>query len=293
MNEFDIINAYYALFLIVFGTFSNAYCFIVCSRKELKNTFMFTIYRFLFVNDIVSLYTWNLDTVTYGLAGYLIERSGTLICGIFSWFTFVTLQWSSWLLVLISIERYLFLKYRHINITKTIDNNANLCALAIGISLAVINGIVLIIFMINVPWSTSNFDFLNNSFYQLWCQLHLFAFFSIPAFLLVLFSILTSLELFTQRKRISNPELQDDFKKISILMLSFVLAFIVLSGPNSIMSYFIRRVSEAPNSITKINGVQSIQFTFTACNVFILYTNRTFRRTARKVRNNMIGIVEI
>lgn len=56
--------------------------------------------------------------------------------------------------------------------------------------------------------------------------------------------------------------------------------------------YLIERVSEAPNSITKINAVQSVQFTFTAGNIFILLTNRTFRRTARKVHNNMIGIAE-
>jgi hypothetical protein len=292
VNEFDVANAYYALFLIVFGTISNICCFIVCSQKELKNTFMFSIYRFLFISDTMSLYTWNLGTVIYGLSGHIIESGGTLVCGLFSWFTFLTLQWSAWLLVIITVERYFYLKYRHSSITKLIDNNAKCIALIMGLVLASINALMFIVFLTNSPWSFSNFDFLRNSSYEFWSRIHLFIFFTIPAFCMVLFSLLTAFEIFNQRKRVSSTELQDDLKRISILMLLFVLAFLVLTAPHSILNFFIRRVSLIPNLITIINAVQSLQFTLNASNIFIMCTNKTFRKAARKVRNNLVGIAE-
>jgi hypothetical protein len=109
--------ACYPLFLIIIGTIFNMTSFLIMQRQALKKYSCFRILSILALTDASVLYQWNLNTFfKYHLskppAYHDLEEIHLFWCRWISFFAFSTLQLSSWLLSLVSVDRVMII-YSH------------------------------------------------------------------------------------------------------------------------------------------------------------------------------------
>ena len=109
--------SYYTLVLIVIGTLFNLTSFLVMQRRNLKKYSCMRILSIAALADALVLYQWNLNTFfKYNLskppAYNDLEEISLFWCRWISFCAFSTLQTSSWLLSLVSIDRVMII-YSH------------------------------------------------------------------------------------------------------------------------------------------------------------------------------------
>jgi hypothetical protein len=108
-NKFYKALAVYSLFLVIFGTIGNLCTCFICMRKSLRKTTCFVFLSFISIIDIFTLYTWNLSNFIVPFYGYFHENSNIIWCKLSVFLQFFSLQSSAWLLVTMTVERYLSL----------------------------------------------------------------------------------------------------------------------------------------------------------------------------------------
>ena len=91
--------AVYSAFLIVFGTVANLITFIICLKKNLRQTPTFVFLSFLVLSDIVCLYFWNLNHFVSTFYGFIYESFSIGYCKFFFTTQLISFQTSAWLLV--------------------------------------------------------------------------------------------------------------------------------------------------------------------------------------------------
>ena len=112
----NILSAY-AMVLIVFGTVGNLWASFICFRPPLQKVSSFRILSILFIFEIFSLYTWNLDIFlkffvenkgveTTIESINIIESLNLVTCKIFAFLQFYSLQCISWFLMYISVDQF-------------------------------------------------------------------------------------------------------------------------------------------------------------------------------------------
>lgn len=94
-------------------------------------------------------------------------------------------------------------------------------------------------------------------------------------------------------KLVNDSTLQLNFKQITANLFVFLFSFLILTSPITIMGLFLYELSTVQHLFTYINIAVSIQITFCVINIFILYSNRTFRDASRKFLKNSVDIIEI
>ena len=98
--------AIYEAAIITMGTFCNPIVFYVAFRKRNDNpSFLFMM--FLSMSDFVSMYWWNLTHVIEAFWSFDLQNYDVYYCRFMTFFQMVSLQASAWILVTISIERYI------------------------------------------------------------------------------------------------------------------------------------------------------------------------------------------
>ena len=102
VNALDILG-WYSLIIIILGTIGNLIIFYVCVKTNKNSTFI--LLRYLAINDMISLYYWNLNNFTKVFNLYL-ESLNLYSCKIGTWIQFSSLQSSAWILV------YIFIRYK-------------------------------------------------------------------------------------------------------------------------------------------------------------------------------------
>ncbi len=112
-----------ALVLIIFGTLGNLFASYVCLRPSLQKKHTFRILSVLFIHQILSLYTWNLDIFLLffwpsGKGAFLkmdqitiIESLSIETCKIFTFMQYYSLQCISWLILYVSVNQYVKLYF--------------------------------------------------------------------------------------------------------------------------------------------------------------------------------------
>ena len=87
----------YALFLVISGTLGNLVTIYV-SVKSHKINSTFLLFRYLAVNNALSLYWWNLSHFT-AIINLNLQDFNLHLCKFGSWIQFSSLQSSAWILV--------------------------------------------------------------------------------------------------------------------------------------------------------------------------------------------------
>lgn len=96
----------YALFLTITGTVFNLIVFVICIRKRLWRTTTFKFLAILSLNDVIGLYQWNLKHFISSF--FLVNFNYTNLpwCRISIFLQYLSLQYSAWILVSISLDRF-------------------------------------------------------------------------------------------------------------------------------------------------------------------------------------------
>ena len=93
------ITAYYALFIVPFGTISNTLAiFIVCKSKSLRNNNIIAFLNYAYIVSTIGTYFWCLDSYFTTFYGKSIGDHSAETCRIFLYFTICTqnLSYYSW-----------------------------------------------------------------------------------------------------------------------------------------------------------------------------------------------------
>ncbi len=114
---FNDILSVIALLFMIFGTLGNLFASYICLRPSLQKVHTFRIMSILFLHEIFSLYTWNLDIFLLlfwsdakGASLNLdqisvIESLSIETCRIFTFMQYYSLQCISWLMVFVSADQ--------------------------------------------------------------------------------------------------------------------------------------------------------------------------------------------
>ena len=123
---YELYLSYYAIFLIVLGTFCNIFTFLIMNTKTLRKFSCMRILAALSLSDLIVLYQWNFNTFyEYNLSSpplYKdIEELSLIGCRLISYLAFSSLQTSSWLLSLVSLDRLMvvYSAWWKVNMSKT------------------------------------------------------------------------------------------------------------------------------------------------------------------------------
>lgn len=95
----DILKAlgYYALSIAILGTISNLLIAFISMRTRTNSTFV--LFRFLALNNALSLYFWNMNHYIQSNFNIDIQNSNIYSCKFGSFVQFASLQTSAWTLV--------------------------------------------------------------------------------------------------------------------------------------------------------------------------------------------------
>ena len=91
--------AVYSILLIIVGTFGNFFGFLVCFKRNLRQTPTFVFAAFSFISDIMCLYFWNLSHLLFAFFNFQLEDMNLYVCHYGTLTQCFTLQYSAWLLV--------------------------------------------------------------------------------------------------------------------------------------------------------------------------------------------------
>jgi hypothetical protein len=111
-NVFEIINkilASFSLLFIIMGTILNMLTVYICLRsKKLREVSTFKFLAITAINDTLSLYMWNQNQFSNAFFNLQLAFKNLFYCRFFNVFLqYFTLQFSSWLWVSISLDRFL------------------------------------------------------------------------------------------------------------------------------------------------------------------------------------------
>jgi hypothetical protein len=134
----DILS-YYSILLIIFGTLGNLFASYICYRPSLQKVSTFRILTVLFIYEIFSLYTWNLDIFlklfrpnSKGVGVSIddiniIESLNLVTCKIFTFMQYYSLQCISWFLMYISVDQCVKLYFPNSRYARKIKNVYRVC----------------------------------------------------------------------------------------------------------------------------------------------------------------------
>lgn len=114
IDIFGKIFASYALLLIIAAIFLNPLVLFICLRsKKLRSTSTFKMLSICSINDLLSCLVWNQENFTGTFFDFKPMARSLFYCRFFSVFLqYVTLEYACWLLVSISLDRYLSLRLK-------------------------------------------------------------------------------------------------------------------------------------------------------------------------------------
>ena len=110
MDNALIILGYYSLSLTIFGTVFNLIITYISIKSKANS---FCLLRYLALSDTLALYFWNLSHFSEAIFNINLENYSMFSCKFGDWIQFSSLQASAWILVLISIDRYLIFRIKN------------------------------------------------------------------------------------------------------------------------------------------------------------------------------------
>ena len=128
----------YCLMLLVVGTLLNLVSFKICFNLKRMNQFVYL--SFMMLVDTLSLYFWCLDTFLSSYFHFKLQNLNILFCKFGSFIQFTCLQWSSWLLVAMSLDYFLSaLLASHWKTIQVLENRSIRISLLLGFALCIVN----------------------------------------------------------------------------------------------------------------------------------------------------------
>jgi hypothetical protein len=255
-----LVVGYYALTLMVFGTFSNLLTFVIFLRVRFRNTDERpTIHymRAVAIVDIFMLYGWNLDHYLLNIYGYVVGSTSITACKLTIFINYFAPQVSAWLRVFVCLDRYLALSRLH---RTWFGRSTNVLKIIVVICLffGLFNlHIIVLACTYNVDGSISG----NTSTYKifpLWDWVHLAVYNAMPfVFMLVLNSgVIYHLLLLRRNSTAHNSRIQH--RSISVTLVITTVLFVLLTIPPTVAYGFFYDMFNT----TVLHTMDSLMYTY-------------------------------
>lgn len=195
------------VFQIVLGTLGNAFNIIILLRKRLQ-THSSTVYLVLLaVADLGTLWTWTFNGILVQGFGRNLRASSQFSCKIITYLTSIAGGYSMWLIVLLSIERMVLVRFPVFSRSNITRRSAVVTAVACFGAIAILHSYAL--FKYELKYIAMNRD--NETFHYRFCELPsnektfpmllVFFFSLIPITLLLIANIVIIVTIVVQRRR--------------------------------------------------------------------------------------------
>jgi hypothetical protein len=222
------------------GFVTNILSFIVFSRKKFKKTIFSIYFRFLIIFDTLALLVPINKFLELNLA-IVISHSSNLLCKTRMYYEFVITPISSWILVFISLDRFLGIAYPfNFKMHKKSKFQIIVCFGILFFHLAY--------FAPNLSYNLTHKKHITNDTNEtmliISCNnpnvpLNTMVFFQsdlIPFVLMVVLTSITLLKLFESRKRLQNNLSRHKDVKFAIISVTLNVIFLILTGPHYIFN---------------------------------------------------------
>ena len=146
-TELEIITnilGFINFFFIIFGTIGNLISFVILMRKDVRQHSCMRYLATLCLLDIFCLYTWNFSLVYSLFKKKKIEHESSAICRLFSFFSYFILQSSSWIIVMIGMDRIITIISKNSNKITKMAKNTRFVTFAVVFTFFCFNFVVLI-----------------------------------------------------------------------------------------------------------------------------------------------------
>lgn len=275
VNFFMSAIGLYCFLLIILGTIGNLLTIYICLRRRLRSYTTFIFISFMCFCDSISLYVWCLDHFLEPYFGLTIEQISPISCRIGYFVQFFSLQSSSWLLVMSSLDRYLSVRIKQWRPIYFKANQAIFCSVS-AISLALIANSQLLVLGIDNKYHTC---FSKNSledWINTWKQVHSYVYSIVPSVCLILIN--TILFYTTWKKSVSINAVNDAIesararkKKFGLVITIFTFGFMLTTLPSAIITgFFFTRLNSHEKTKIYIYICDSLAFSFHSSKFIVL-----------------------
>lgn len=285
--------------LILFiGTISNGLSFLVMTRKRMRCFSCCVYLAVLAVADTVHIWTWGLWYLILAATRQEIDISTLTDCtGLDYFLHHFSQQYSAWILVSITCERFILVYYPlKAKIMCTVNRTIIVCCV-----------LFVILFLLNVHffftretfvWGSYEWCVLNDTkwltFVNVWPKLDIAVYTFIPSFIILLLNILiiNKLRISGSQGHILNSSIPKNTRQITKMLLSVTFLFIALTLPAEIFVIYAEMDPDMYYSSVGLALVQVCKFTNHSINLFLYCMAGTkFRRELKLIfcKDNRVG----
>lgn len=307
---FERYLSYYALLIMIVGTIFNLISFLVMQRKNLKKYSCMRVLSILALVDTLVLYQWNLNSFyKYNFSqppDYKdLEDTSIFWCRWITYFAFSSLQLSSWLLTLVSIDRVMIIySYAWKTQISNKPKRVNLLISLLVVSIMLLNSHIIFLCGYQIPVNLTNATlskYPNSKPYKIkchstptdqryifpkWEKVHLFIYNAIPfAIMLACNSIIIYNIKLGSKVQSKNKSSARRKRHMTIMLMLVTFSFIILTLPSVIVHTFLRDVLQKRAYRRLVNMcVNSLLHTSHAINFFLyVFSAPNFRAEINKI----------
>lgn len=288
--------------IITIGTIGNILSFVVMLQREMRQTSTFFYLAALAVADTVVLVMSALKTWIRLFSGFEMLHISNLSCKVFMFCTYLSLHLSAWLIVAVTVERFIVVWFplKATSICSAKRAKFTTCGIALGFFLLNVH-LFWTAELITSPRSgrsqcamSQNNKFLYHDVLP-WVHLTLYSF--LPFVSLLVFNVLIILSLVKHRQTITSQMTKDDrrtrynHRKLAVTLLCISFVWMLTTTPSALYTVLPLRPQSASQEAT-LFFVKVICYIFMYVNHsinFFLYciTGQAFRRQLLKVMCRM------
>ena len=285
----------YCLPIIIFvGTFGNVMSFLIMVQREIRQTSTFFYLATLAVADTVVLYISAFKTWIMVLTGFELLHQSTAACKISIFLTQFCVHFSAWLIVAVTVERFLAVWFPL--------RATTMCNLARAKFVTVMIAMIFILINSHIFW-TAKLHTLHNGQVKCmsyayenivckvfpWIYLVLYSF--LPVLVLLLFNTLIIVNLakskpLFQAMTKNDQQTRYDHQKLAVCLLVISFTWIVTTMPRPLYPFFMekpRTVSEQAETVFIRTLCFLLMYVNHAVNFFIYgLTGQRFRMELRR-----------
>ena len=231
---------YYPLFLIIVGTILNLLTLAVLCRPPFRNAKKqpaMHYMRAIAVFDILMLYGWNLDHYLSYVYSFTLLRYSIPSCKLIAFVSYATPQASAWLLVFVSVDRYIMLSRLRRTWFNTSKGILTIIACIIAVFVA-LNLHILLFACFYKPDGSINPQAPQYRIYPMWDYVHLCVYTGVPFVLMVVFNSGVVHQLLRIRRESTLQNSRIQHRAISITLVVTTSLFLILTTPSGVAFAF-------------------------------------------------------
>ncbi|CAC5426388.1 unnamed protein product [Mytilus coruscus] len=277
--------------LIILGTTGNILSIIVLRRKNIQKSVCSIYLIVLSISDLLVLYTGLLRQWINVVFGVDIRNFGSGICKLHTYIVYFSLDFSSWILMAVTVQRVFLVWFPQKTKTKCTKQEAGISLVAIAAFLLLINSHILYgygdkEFIVNGTVSVEKCSFMSDEYNQFWnsswARIDLALFCGIPFCCLLIGNVLIFVKVLSIKRAVKrriapsastrgSGAKQKDSKLSSMSVMLFTLNTVFLLSTTPISVYMIGNATWEKELVGRDYAV--LEMMWAIVNIFMYLNN--------------------